>query len=154
MQWSGNDVGTALVPILIFALPIIAVVGGIASRITRTTARARIQELLIQERIKSIEKGIVPSPQASMIDLGLDPEVSPMYRDHRAFGLRVGGGVALAVGLALMFAMWQTGNESAWPWMTIPAAIGASLLISSFFVPRPIPRDAGSSSPRPGPDRL
>lgn len=150
MHWTGNDVGTALVPILIFALPIIAVVGGIASRITRTTARARIQELLIQERIKSIEKGIVPSPQVSISDLGLDPDISPLYRDHRAFGLRVSGGVSLAVGLALMFAMWQTGNESAWAWMTIPAAIGAALLISSFFVPRPIPRDTRG----PGPDRL
>ncbi len=152
---SFGGIGEALVPILIFSIPIIAIVGGIGSRIARTMARARIQELLIQERIKAMEKGITPPAQAPMMDPDVDAGLFVQSHDQRVFGLRLGGGIALAVGLALMFAMWSTtGATEAWVWMTIPASIGAALFIGSFFVPKPRVYRGANPSERPSPDRL
>ena len=44
-------------------IPVVAIVGGIASAITATIARGRVRELEIKERIALIEKGIVPPPE-------------------------------------------------------------------------------------------
>jgi len=43
-------------------VPVVAIVGGIASAITATISRGRVRELEIKERIALIEKGIVPPP--------------------------------------------------------------------------------------------
>lgn len=147
--------GEAIAPILIFSIPIIAIVGGISSRITRTMARARIQELLIQERIKAMEKGITPPAQVPMLDPEIESGLYVQSHEQRVFGLRLGGGIAIAVGLALMFALYSTtGASEAWVWMSIPAAIGAALFIGSFFVPKSRQYQAGNPADRPSPDRV
>jgi hypothetical protein len=129
----------AFIPIFAFAIPIVAIVGGIASQIAKTMARARIQELLIQERIKSIEKGIPPGPAPAMMDPGAEDReyvASPeTYHRNRVFGLRLGGAITFAVGAAIAFALYYGQHETAWVWMMIPASVGACLIIASFFVP-------------------
>ncbi|HVP38374.1 MAG TPA: hypothetical protein VMS93_04245 [Candidatus Saccharimonadales bacterium] len=143
-----------LVPIFALAIPIVAIVGGIASQISKTMARTRVQELLIQERLKAIEKGMTPPPPGPILDPGADDRGQAQmalagaydpgfYRRQRVFGLRLGGAITLAVGAAIGFALYYGEHETAWVWMTIPMAIGACLIIASFFVP-------DGASPAPG----
>jgi hypothetical protein len=134
---SFGNVGETLVPMMIFAIPIIAIVGGISARIARTFARARIQELLIQERIKAIEKGITPPSSAPLPNDMLEEFDYGQPASHWAFGLRVWGAILLAVSLAVMFALYHTGETDAYVWMSIPSSVGLVLLIASFFVPKP-----------------
>ncbi len=135
------DISGTLVPMMIFSIPIVAIVGGIASRIAQTTARARIQELLIQERIKAIEKGMVPPTAPPMMDLGGDsPEypIMPMQYQRRRmiFGLRLGAMICILVGGTISWALWATGEGEAWHFLMIPVAVGVALLIGSMFVPQ------------------
>ncbi|MBI5837436.1 MAG: hypothetical protein HZB25_09340 [Candidatus Eisenbacteria bacterium] len=148
------DAGTigAFIPIVAFAIPIVAIVGGIATKIAKTMARARIEEQLIQERIKCIERGITPPPIApGLATAGFDPdEDAPriqdpnLYHQNRVFGLRLGGAITMAVAMAVGFGLAYSEHDTAWVWMTIPAAVGMCLIIASFFVPgRP------ATGPRP-----
>src|SRR5204863_7964553 len=50
-----------VVPLLIFSLPIIAIVGGIVAGIMKQTGRQRLVEMAQQERIAAIQRGIDPS---------------------------------------------------------------------------------------------
>ena len=149
---SFDSLSGMIAPALIFSIPIVAIVGGIAAQITRTMARTRIQEALIQERIKAMEKGLVP-PAAPAGDPLAEPGEAGAMRsaladwdeggygrrsaEQRAFGLRLGGAISFAVGACLMFAMWYTGEREAWVWLSIPAVIGMVLFVGSFFVPKP-----------------
>jgi hypothetical protein len=143
MMFLGPETVGAFIPIFALAIPIVAIVAGVASKISRTMARARIQELLIQERIKAIEKGITPPPIPAGLDTSLadDEEsrqigASPrLYHRNRVFGLRLGGAITLTVAAAIAFALYFGQHETAWVWMMIPAGVGACLIIASFFVP-------------------
>ena len=56
------DIGAEFfVPFLVFAIPIIAIVGGITAGIVRTLGRQRLIELAQRERIAAIERGVDPS---------------------------------------------------------------------------------------------
>ena len=148
---SFGNVSETLVPLMVFAIPIIAIVGGISARIARTFARARVQELLIQERIKAMEKGIVPPTAAPLPEDLMDEYEYSQPASHRAFGMRVGGAILLAISGALMFALYQTGEAEAYVWMTIPGSIGLVLLIASFFVPKNARERAARGLPTPPP---
>jgi hypothetical protein len=53
-----------VIPIVIFLIPITAIVGGVLFLIVRTVSRSRVRELEIRERIAMIERGLVPAPEA------------------------------------------------------------------------------------------
>lgn len=148
-----------LVPIMIFAIPIVAIVGGITAGIVRTLGQQRLVELAQRERIAAIERGLDPDKIASLQrpllydDHGIytDPV---MATERRRQGLMIGGIVTLFVGIALaVFLRGVVGEgdaDKAWLVGLIPTAVGVALLLCSFLI-RPI--TPGPRPPGPPPER-
>jgi hypothetical protein len=141
-----GDIGPDVIaPILVFAIPIIAIIGGITAGIVKTISRHRIIELAQRERIAMIERGLDPAklPPLPISQIADDvPLLSPIDSSRRrAQGLMIGGLVTLAVGLALGVMLFNIEDEPGlWSVGLIPAAIGVALLISAYLVR---PRNGG-----------
>jgi hypothetical protein len=147
--------GESFVPIMIFAIPIVAIVGGVTAGIVRTLGQQRMMELAQRERIAAIERGVDPAklpPMPTYISSGGMGEgfsggVYSSYNDYarrRQQGLVIGGLVCLFVGLAIAaFLRTVSDNEAnnAWAAGLIPASVGVALLLGSMIVR---PRDGGS----------
>jgi hypothetical protein len=132
----GPDV---VAPVLVFAIPIIAIVGGITAGIVKTISRHRIIELAQRERIAMIERGLDPSklPPLPVSEIAEDtPMLSPTdAARRRAQGLLIGGLVTLAVGLSLGVMLYYiAGEPGVWSVGLIPVAIGIALLISATLI--------------------
>ena len=130
----------AFIPYMIFAIPIIAIVGGITLAIVRSLGRQRLIELAQQERIAAIQRGIDPSKLAPLPvvadDDDLTPGISAAERDRRrSQGLLIGGVVTFATGagLSAFLAVIETADR-AWAVGLIPIMIGLSLLLSAWIV--------------------
>ena len=52
-----------VIPIVIFAIPIVAILGAFLYLIVKTVSHSRLRELEIKERIAMIERGLVPAPE-------------------------------------------------------------------------------------------
>jgi len=141
-------------PFLVFAIPIIAVTGGIAAGIVKTLGRQRLMELHQRERIAAIERGMDPSKIPAPV---LPPEESGWGWDHgsnraprqRAQGLLIGGIITLFSGVGIMvFLMLLAPDEKHTVWAVgiIPAMVGAGLLLSSWLI-WPRNGNAGSTNP-------
>jgi len=135
-----GDLEDTILPIMVFSIPIVAIVGGITMGIVRTMTQSRIIENAQRERIAAIQAGIDPSklPPIPNTDFGestdvvRDPEVGQRRRTN---GLMVGGVVTLftGIGLAVFFLFMDAGSNS-WAIGMIPAFIGFGLLLSAFLV--------------------
>ena len=135
-----DNIEDTILPIMVFSIPLVAIVGGITMGIVKTLTQSRIIENAQRERIAAIQAGIDPSrlppiPSAEfdeVADIARDPEVGQRRRTN---GLMVGGVVTLftGVGLAVFFLFMDTGGN-AWAIGLIPAFVGLGLLISAFLV--------------------
>jgi hypothetical protein len=146
------------VPIMIFAIPIVAIVGGITAGIVRTLGQQRLIELAQRERIAAIEKGIDPS-KLPPLPLAADrnDDVAAMYMSprqaslRRAQGLLIGGIITLSVGIGLGLMLWflVDGEDQGKVWAVgmIPAFVGFAMLLSSFIVRGSAPEE--DRAPRP-----
>jgi len=139
------------IPFLVFSIPIIAIVGGIAVAIVRTLGRQRLVELAQQERIAAIQHGmdltkLPPLPAMAMDNdeatlLGLS---GPDRDRRRAQGLMIGGIVTLSVGIGIgVFLSIIASGDRAWSVGIIPATTGIALLLSAWIV---TPRGRGGDS--------
>lgn len=144
------------VPIMIFAIPIVAIAGGITAGIVRTVSRHRLLELAQRERIAAIERGVDPTklpplPQASGPFERMGGDEYGYYNPlRRAQGLMVGGLVTLAAGFGLgLFLHLVSEEPGVWAVGAIPGAIGVALLLSAALVwPR---GGSGMQPPMPRP---
>ena len=135
-----GDIAETIMPIMVFSIPIVAIVGGITMGIVKTMTQSRIVENAQRERIAAIQAGIDPSklppiPNAEFqdaTDYARDPEQAQRRRTN---GLMVGGIVTLftGIGLSCFFSLMDTGGN-AWAIGLIPAFVGLGLLISAFLV--------------------
>ena len=140
MQLVGN-LSESIVAIMIFALPIVAIIGGITAGIVKTLSQGRVIENAQRERIAAIQAGIDPAqlpPVPSLSDLGAGAEnlANPELSARRlSQGLLIGGLVTLfaGVGLGLFLGLVQE-NGRAWAVGLMPTFVGIALLISSFLV--------------------
>ena len=144
----GPDV---IAPVLVFSIPILAIVGGITAGIVKTVSRHRLIELAQRERIAMIERGLDPSKLPPLpIDEDFGPATSWTQTDYarrRAQGLMIGGFVTLAVGISLGVMLHYVADEPGiWAVGAIPGAVGLALLVSGFLV-RPKGGDAGTGTP-------
>ena len=136
-----GDIEETIMPIMVFSIPIVAIVGGITMGIVRTMTQSRIIENAQRERIAAIQAGIDPSklppiPNADfgeIADTARDPEQAQRRRTN---GLMVGGVVTLftGIGLAVFFLFVGDAGGNAWAIGVIPAFVGLALLLSSFLV--------------------
>ena len=151
--------GETFVPIMIFAIPIVAIVGGITAGIVRTLVQQRMIELAQRERIAAIERGVDPSklppmptyiPSGGMGE-GFSGGVYTSYNDfarRRQHGLMIGGLVCLFVGIAIAIFLRTIGDSeanNAWAAGLIPASVGVALILGSLIV-RP---QGGGTPPSP-----
>ncbi len=144
-----------LVPVMIFAIPIVAIIGGITLAIVRSTGQQRLIELAQRERIAAIEKGVDPSKLPPLPILSGHDDVTGLYLSprqaalRRAQGLLIGGlvTVAVAIGLGLMLALLSDQGDRAWPVSLIPGLVGVALLVSSFIVRASAPEETTVSHP-------
>ncbi len=138
-----------LVPLFIFAIPIIAVTGGIVIAIVQTLSRHRMVELAQRERIAAIERGIDPSKlppinfgQAEGTLAHIDPSNRPI---SKAQGLLIGGLVTLFCGIGLSIFLGQVTQEpGVWAVGLIPGLVGLALLISAMII---WPRSSNAAPP-------
>lgn len=164
------DVERVLIPVLIFLIPITAMLGAFIYLIVKTLLRARVRELEIRERIAMIERGLVPSPEA-------DPSgfERAMARHDHTIVVREGssrwrgaGVVIMGLGLALMVLIAFAGGEPG-----VGVGVGGALMILGLafflnslmrgepvsrsperFVPPPPPTPGTSSAPAQPEQRL
>ena len=137
-----GDLQETILPIMIFSIPIVAIVGGITMGIVRTMTQARLIENAQRERIAAIQAGIDPTklppiPNAdveSQVQAARDPELAQRRRTN---GLLVGGIVTFftGIGLSCFFSLMDVGGN-AWAIGIIPASIGLALLLAAVLVGR------------------
>ena len=133
----------AILPIMIFSIPIVAIVGGITASIVKQIYEAKLIENSQRERIAAIQQGIDPSrlpplqlPGQTNIDMlaGFNPGAA---QRHRAQGLLIGGVITLfgGIGLAIfLYFITGPGDDAVWAVGILPAFIGMALILSSWLV--------------------
>jgi hypothetical protein len=145
--------------IMIFAIPIVAIIGGITAGIMKTRGRERLVELAQRERIAAIEKGIDPAKLPPLPLVGNDattmnvleraferamPTTPRQAELRRAQGFLISGLILLAIGLGLsimLLILPEAAEHRAWAAGLIPAFIGLALLVSSAIVRKDAPAD-------------
>lgn len=135
---------SVLIPVMIFSIPIVAIVGGIISGIVKTLGRQRMVELAARERIAAIERGVDVSKLPAMPEMPMDDDEaanSPFPRPgaarRRAQGLLIGGIVTLFTGTGVAIflkVLSPSGEDPVWAAGLIPAFVGAGLLLSAWLV--------------------
>jgi hypothetical protein len=132
-----------LLIVLIFSVPLVAIVGAIVAGIVKSIGRQRLIELAQRERIAAIERGIPPEKLPPLpilpalaeggFPFGGLPFVQAQLR--RSQGLFVSGLVCIAAGLAmLVFTRFIHDANEIWPISLFPLFVGIALMISSLVV--------------------
>jgi len=127
------DIERIMWSVLPFAIPVIAIIGGITMGVIRILGQQRLAELERRERIAAIERGVDPAT--------LPPMSSPYAyenghgsgsRTRRAHGLMIGGLILLAVGISMMVLLTAIEpDKRIWAIGLMPFLIGVAMLISS-----------------------
>jgi len=129
------------IPFLVFAMPILAITGGVINALVRQIGQQRLLELAQRERIAAIERGVdpgkLPSLPALVDDSGFAWFTPPGMARHRAQSLLIGGLVTSSVGLgisAFLLLIRPDTERAVWSVGVIPGFIGVAMLISSWLV--------------------
>jgi hypothetical protein len=140
-----------IAPVLVFAIPIIAIVGGITAGIVRSIGQQRLNELAARERMLAIERGLDPSK--------LPPFPAPQERSwgadtprRRWVGLLVAGVITITTGLGVALFLYMLAPEPEPVWATgiIVVAVGLGLLLSAWIVHAAYRNGKDSAGGRPG----
>ncbi len=136
MHWLRDDV---VGPLMVFAVPLVAIAGGILASVVRTLSHHRLMEAVIQERMALVARGVDPArlSAASRAAAGLPPLFSlDDFARHRAQGLLVGGFVTLVGGaaFALVVGILDAWDPESWAGGVIAGAIGLALIASGLVV--------------------
>lgn len=144
-DWIGPEV---VFPVLVFAIPIIAIVGGIASGIVRSLGHQRMLELAQRERIAAIERGLDPSKLPALPFSTYGDDAFAAHTDRRRHqGLLIGGVVMVFAGVGLLvFLILIEPAKNLWAVSLIPILTGAALLLSAIIV-RPRESNGRHGSP-------
>jgi hypothetical protein len=146
--------------VMIWALiPIIAILGIVASAILTVHSRARIRELEIRERIAMIERGLVPPPEVDPhgFDRAMDrlerAQVGGLVFAPRAARHRRSGVILMGVGLGLMVLIGlseEAGDlRHAVGVGGFLVIVGLAFFLSSFFEVRSDPSFPAPPAPPP-----
>lgn len=127
--------------VVLFTIPIVAIIGGITAGIIKSVHRQRLLELAQKERIAAMERGLDPEKLPA---LNLPPEAICAPKNgltfeqkqlRRSQNLMIWGlvlflfGIALGVGIAV-----ANGDPEGWVAGFIFAGVGLALLISARVV--------------------
>jgi hypothetical protein len=120
----------------IFAIPIVAIVGGIVMGIIRTMGEQRLAELARRERIAAIERGIdlEKLPPLPVPD-GYNDYALGNGRLRRAHGLMIAGTILIAVGIALFVLLASVEPDKSHKLLgLLPLLTGCALIFSSWVI--------------------
>lgn len=135
-----GNIGEALLPIMIFAVPLVAIVGGITMGIVKTLTQSRVIENAQRERIAAIQAGIDPARLPALPNMDLeemrDATINPeVAQRRRVNGIMTGGLVTLFAGVGLGLFLWIADDGGvSWAVGIIPAFVGIALLLSAMLV--------------------
>ena len=135
-----DHVALTIIAVLIFMIPVVAVIGGIIGGILKAQGRQRLAELVQRERIAAIERGIDTSKLPSLpAEVGPDIRtvMSLLPSPEKAQGFLVSGIVllAIAIGLiAMLLLLPDPQANRAWAAGLMPFCLGVALVVSSFIV--------------------
>jgi hypothetical protein len=123
----------------VFAIPIIAIIGGITMGIVRTLGEQRLAELARRERIAAIERGIDPDKLPPMpTSDGYNHDTYSGYgsgRLRRAHGLMIAGAILIAVGIGLYALIAAEEPDKSHRLVgLLPLLTGCALIFSSWVV--------------------
>jgi hypothetical protein len=120
----------AVVSLLLLAIPLLAIAGGMALGILRVLGQQRLAELARKERIAAIERGLDPDKLPPLMSPdGYDEYGLGNGRLRRAHGLMIGGAILLAVGLSLFVLLRSVEpDKSHWMLGLLPFLVGGALL--------------------------
>ena len=127
------------VPFMVFAVPVVAVAGGILAGIIKTVSAHRLMEAAVRERMALIARGMDPAkfppPGDANLVGGLLMSL-PDYPRYRAQGLVIGGIVTLAgslswLGVVAMLGSWVDGD---WGIAVIAGSVGIALILSGLII--------------------
>lgn len=128
------------VPLMVFAIPIVAIAGGITAGIVRMVGQQRLMELSQRERIAAIERGVdvtklPPLPGNAGGDAGSIFWSAKDVATRRSQSLMIGGLVTTATGIsmAIFLRLIETGDP-VWAVGLIPISVGIALLVSAALV--------------------
>ena len=140
--------------LMVMAIPLVAIIGGLINAGLALHHRARLKELALRERIAMIEKGITPPPEVdpAAFDSGWEErEVRPGVEATRAKH-RTAGVILTGVGLGLMLLITLTADD-----MAIGIGVGGAVvilgiafLINSMLSSRTEPQPGSRRYGRPG----
>jgi hypothetical protein len=127
------------VPFLVFAIPCVAIAGGILAGIIRTVSSHRLMEAVVRERMALVAKGVDPARIPVSAGSLLAGASLLSLRDAtrlRAQGLLVAGFVILAGGgsfAAVSYALdsWDGGD---WGIGVVAASVGLALIASGLII--------------------
>jgi hypothetical protein len=137
--------------IVIFFIPIVAIIGGISVAIAATISRGRVRELQIRERIAMIEKGLVPPPEVDPegFDRAMSQhELSAGSGRGVKSGLRRAGVMVMSVGFGLVLLI------SLWPGGSVRAGIGVGgfvIIVGAAFLVNSLLESQDRHPSAPGP---
>ena len=116
----------------LFAVPVVAIIGGVTMGIIRTLGQQRMAELARRERIAAIERGIdLDKLPPVMGPGGYDDYSFGDGRLRRAHGLLIAGSILIAVGIGLLVLLKSVEPEkSHWMLGLLPMLVGGALLAS------------------------
>jgi hypothetical protein len=129
------------VPFLVFAVPCVAIAGGILAGIIKTISAHRLMEAVVRERMALVARGVDPAriPASAGGLLGGSSLLS--LRDMsrlRAQGLLVAGFVTLAGGASFAIVTralgsweWEGGD---WGLGVVAASVGLALILSGAII--------------------
>jgi len=144
--------------VMIFAIPIVAIIGGITAGVLKTRGQQRLMELAQRERIAAIERGLDLAKLPPLPVIGDDP--TAMHRlaallptprqaeQQRAQGFLITGLILLAIGLGLstmLLVLPEAAANRAWAAGIIPIFIGLALLATFVVVRRGASADTKSA---------
>ena len=127
------------VPFMVFAIPIVAVAGGILASVIRTISSHRLMEAAVRERMALIARGVDPARIPSATAAGgygaLIGDLSAATR-FRAQGLLIAGFVTLAAGgsVALVGGLLDSWDTNDWGLGIVAASVGLALIASGAII--------------------
>ncbi len=156
------DVGSMLL-MSVFAIPAVAVAGGITAGILKPRGQQRLIELAQRERIAAIERGVDPAKLAPLPVMGADSSVAfqklleatqlpPRQAAlKQAQGFLLTGVILLFTGLGLstmLLFLPDPDAQRAWAAGILPVFVGLGLLLAAYLVRRSAPEETRGSDPR------
>lgn len=112
--------------LMVMAIPLVAIIGGLINAAIAVHHRARIKELALRERIAMVERGMKPPPEVdpAAFDREWDEPAAPQAAGSTAAKQRTAGVILIGVGLGVALLIVGTSGER-----SVGIGVGGAIVI-------------------------